>query len=85
MRKLNRMILSLFLLQMLTSCAERIVVQTRYVQPPSNLTEETQGPSKVPLTVGELKQSALDLRLALDKCNVDKKEISKYGLAFKSI
>lgn len=77
--------ISLFLVQTLASCAERIVVQTRYVHPPTNLTQETQGPSKVPTTVGELKQSALDLRLALDKCNIDKQEITKYGLAFKSI
>ncbi|KAF2282462.1 hypothetical protein GH714_043933 [Hevea brasiliensis] len=48
-----------------------------YVQPPDNLTQETKGPSKVPTTVGELKHSALDLRLALDNCNIDKSEIRK--------
>lgn len=53
--------------------------------PPLNLTEETPGPSKVPTTVGELKFSALDLRLALDSCNIDKQEIRKYGLEFKSL
>lgn len=83
MKALHRVMMSLFLSLLLTSCAERIVIKTVYLTPPDNLLEETKVQGKVPKTQGELKLALVNSLSAVKQCNADKEEVRKYGLAFK--
>jgi len=82
-KALHQVMMSLFLSLLLTSCAERTVIKTVYLHPPSNLLEDTKVTSKVPKTMGELKLTLISFQSALQQCNIDKQEVRKYGLAFK--